>query len=369
MRPRALAATLCLLVALPLAGVVAGCGSSASAPAPPRSTFVGLLSQDAFDGTPNYQAVTLARVKKLGVQILRQTFDWSKIEPSEGRFRLAKTDRFVLAAAKEGMAVLPILFHAPSWATGRTRPPQSNVVDPPRRPASIASIARALVSRYGPRGSLWRQNPDVAPVPVRNWQIWNEPNLPQYWGDKPNARAYASLLAVAYRAIHVSDRDARVLSAGLPQSKLGVRFATYVRALYRAGARPYFDVFALHPYGTTTRAVIGAVRRTRALMRRFGDDRKPIWITELGWASAGPPSPFTFDPLSQAQLVATTIDALALERRALRIAGFVYFDWRDANPYPGRSDFWGLHTGLLENDGIAKPALAAFRDAVKRVEG
>ena len=369
MRPRALAATLCLLVALPLAGVVAGCGSSASAPAPPRSTFVGLLSQDAFDGTPNYQAVTLARVKKLGVQILRQTFDWSKIEPSEGRFRLAKTDRFVLAAAKEGMAVLPILFHAPSWATGRTRPPQSNVVDPPRRPASIASIARALVSRYGPRGSLWRQNPDVAPVPVRNWQIWNEPNLPQYWGDKPNARAYASLLAVAYRAIHVSDRDARVLSAGLPQSKLGVRFATYVRALYRAGARPYFDVFALHPYGTTTRAVIGAVRRTRALMRRFGDDRKPIWITELGWASAGPPSPFTFDPLSQAQLVATTIDALALERRALRIAGFVYFDWRDANPYPGRSDFWGLHTGLLTLDGQPKPAYYALQQALAAAAG
>ena len=368
MRPRALAATLCLLVAFPLAGVLAGCGSGASAPAPPRSTFVGLLSQDTFDGTPKYQAVTLARVKTLGVQILRQTFDWSKIEPSEGRFRLGQTDRFVLAAAKEGIAVLPILFDAPRWATGKTPPPQSNIVDPPSNPESIEAFARGMVGRYGPRGSLWRQNPGVDSVPVRNWQVWNEPNLPQYWGDKPNARAYASLLAVAHRAIHASDPGARVLSAGLPQSTLGVPFATYVRALYRAGARADFDVFALHPYGPSATAVIGAVRRTRALMRRFGDDRKPIWITELGWASAGPPSPFTFDPLSQAQLVATTIDALALKRRALRIAGFVYFDWRDANPYPGRSDFWGLHTGLLENDGIAKPALAAFRDAVKRIQ-
>jgi hypothetical protein len=365
LRPRTLAATLCLLVALPLAGALAGCGSGTGATAP-RSTFVGLVSQDAFDGTPKYQRATLAREKQLGVQILRQTFDWSTIEPLQGRFRLAQTDRFVLAAAKEGIAVLPILFDAPAWATGRNRPPQTNVVDPPRNPETIAGFARAMVGRYGPQGSLWRQHPGVDAVPVRNWQIWNEPNLPQYWRDRPDARAYARLLAAAYPAIHASDRDARVLSAGLPQSKLGVPFATYVRALYRAGARQNFDVFALHPYSTTTGAVLGAVRRTRALMRRFGDNRKPVWITELGWASGGPASPFTFDPLSQAQLVATTIDALALERRALRIAGFVYFDWRDANPYPGRSDFWGLHTGLLENDGTAKPALAAFRDAVKR---
>jgi len=50
-------------------------------------------------------------------------------------------------------------------------------------------------------------------------------------------------------------------------------------------------------------------------------------------------------------------------------AGFVYFDWKDGAPYPGRSDFWGLHTGLVTNAGVAKPSLAAFRDAVKRAHG
>jgi polysaccharide biosynthesis protein PslG len=363
-----LAASLCLLLAPPLAGALSGCGSGADATAP-RSTFVGLTSQDAFDGPPAYQDATLAREKKLGVEILRQTFDWATLEPAPGRFRLAKTDRFVLAAAKQGIAVLPILFHAPPWATGKTRSPQSNVVDPPRRPASLAAFARAMVRRYGPRGSLWRAHAGVDPVPVRDWQVWNEPNLPQYWGNRPDAAAYAKLLDAAHRAIHAADRGARVLSAGLPESALGVRFATYVRALYREGARTGFDVFAVHPYSSSTRGVLAAVRKTRALMRRYGDNRKPVWVTELGWASAGPKSPFTFDPLSQAQLVATTIDALSAERRALRIAGFVYFDWKDGRPYPGRSDFWGLHTGLLSADGGAKPSLAAFRDAVQRARG
>jgi hypothetical protein len=115
--------------------------------------------------------------------------------------------------------------------------------------------------------------------------------------------------------------------------------------------------------------VLAAVRGTRALLRRYGDARRPIWITELGWASGGPHSPFTFDPLSQAQLIGNTIASVAAHRRALGIAGFVYFGWRDAPTYSGRSDFWGLHTGLLSLDGTPKPSLAAFRDAVRRAVG
>jgi len=367
LRSRALAATFCLLLAASLGGALAGCGSGGggSQTAAPHSTFVGLESQDVFVGHPDYQEATLAREKRLGVQILRQTFDWSTIEPSRGRLRLGMTDRFVLAAARHGMAVLPILFNAPRWATGKARPMGSNVVDPPRAQSNMAAFARAMVRRYGPGGSLWRQNRGVTAVPVRYWQVWNEPNLPQYWGNKPDAAAYEKLLRAVSRAIHAADRGARVVSAGLSESRLGVSFATYVRALYAAGARGSFDLFALHPYGSSARGVLAAVERTRALMRRYGDAHKPVWITEMGWASAGPPSPFTFDPLGQAQLVGTTIRLLKASRRELRIAGFVYFGWRDGRPYPGRSDYWGLHTGLIENDGAAKVSLASFRDAVR----
>jgi hypothetical protein len=371
LRSRGLATTLCLLLAPPLAGALYACGSDGdgSKVAAPRSTFVGLVSEDVFRAAPGYQDATLARERKLGVDILRQTFDWSTIEPSRGHFRLATTDRFVLATARYGIAVLPILFNAPRWATGKTRPARSNVVDPPRAPTSMAAFARVMVRRYGTTGSLWRQNPDVPKVPIRDWQVWNEPNLPQYWGNQPDAAAYAKLLRAVARAIHTSDHGARVLSAGLSDSKLGVPFTTYVRALYAAGARGSFDVFALHPYSSSARGVLAAVEGTRALMRHHGDARKPVWITEMGWASAGPPSPFTFDPLGQAQLVATSIQLLAAKRRELGIAGFVYFAWKDGYPYPGRSDFWGLHTGLVGRLGAPKPSLASFRDAVQRASG
>jgi hypothetical protein len=55
---------------------------------------------------------------------------------------------------------------------------------------------------------------------------------------------------------------------------------------------------------------------------------------------------------------------VAKERRALRLQGFVYYGWTDLPPYAGRSDFWGLHTGLYWADGRAKPAARAYATAV-----
>ena len=68
-----------------------------------------------------------------------------------------------------------------------------------------------------------------------------------------------------------------------------------MRDLYRAGAKPWFDTVAVHPFTNNRRSVrltveqtLEIVRRVRAQMRRRGDGRKPILVTEMTWpASAG----------------------------------------------------------------------------------
>jgi hypothetical protein len=52
-------------------------------------------------------------------------------------------------------------------------------------------------------------------------------------------------------------------------------------------------------------------------------------------------------------------------RSKLKLRGVVYYSWRDSLPYAGRTDFWGLHTGLLDLAGRPKPGLKAFRQALK----
>ena len=57
------------------------------------------------------------------------------------------------------------------------------------------------------------------------------------------------------------------------------------------------------------------------------------------------------------------ITTLARLASSLRLRGVVYFGWRDAPPYAGGVDFWGLHTGLLARNGTGKPALSAYYQA------
>jgi hypothetical protein len=110
-------------------------------------------------------------------------------------------------------------------------------------------------------------------------------------------------------------------------------------------------------------AIVGARRITASAE----DGDVPIWVTEFGWATRpGPGSKMTVGPKTQARLLQAALPALAAQRARLRLRGIVYYAWRDAKPYPGGEDFWGLHTGLLDREGDAKPALRSFSRAVHR---
>ncbi|TML04202.1 MAG: hypothetical protein E6G41_12340 [Actinobacteria bacterium] len=270
------------------------------------------------------------------------------------------------AAAQRGLEVMPVLFNPPGFHTSGPPRPSWRGTFPPRRPADLGAFAVVLVRRYGPDGSFWKGHPELTPVPIRTWQVWNEPSLPVYWPTGPDPKAYARLLAATGKAIKSVDPGATIVSAGIPQSRIGVPFGRYVEGLYRAGAKGSFDALAIHPYARDTAGVIAAIVQARRIMDRHGD-HSPIWVTEVGWASGGPPSDFTVGPLGQAQRVRSTLLALNARRQALGLRGIVYFGLRDSPVYPGGHDFWGLHTGLLRIDGSRKPAFAAYEKAAQRL--
>ncbi len=356
-----------LALALATSLALASCGGSdkptpLETPARPPADFVGIVSEDAFAGGPAYRARALDRQRSAGVRLVREAVRWNKVERSPGRYDLSRLDGFVRAAARRRLRILPILVDPPSFRSSAPRSGVARGTYPPRDPAALGRFGAVLVGRYGPDGSLWRASPRLPRVPIRAWQVWNEPNLPVYWASGPDPAGYARLLQATATEIKRADPHAEVVSAGLSQTRLGMPFADFVRGMYRAGAGKALDTFALHPYAHTAAGVLEAVRSTRRLLRELGG-APPIWITEFGWASGGPSSPFTVGERSQARLVETAIGAFAGQRRELGIRGAVYYDWRDASPFPGSRDFFGLHTGLLRADGRPKPALSAFEKA------
>lgn len=353
-----------VLIALCL--VVAGCGGAEKHEPPERSAFVGVVSEDTFDGDASYRERELPRLVRSGVGLLRQPFYWGLVEKSPGTFDFATLDRYVEAVARHGIQLLPILFGTPDF--GSSAPPpdrRARGTYPPSSPAAFARYAGAAVRRYGPGGSFWSEHPRLPAMPVHAWQVWNEPNLPQFWASGPDPAAYTRLLRAAAAAIREADPRARVVSAGLSFSRHGIPFERFVREMYGAGAGDAIDVVAVHPYATNAAATLDLVRRARALLRELGR-LEPIWVTEFGWASGGPASQFTVDEAGQAARTEATMRALEQRRHELGIAGIVYYNWHDRPPSAEQPDFFGLNTGLVRDAGSAKPALEAFKRAARR---
>ena len=95
--------------------------------------------------------------------------------------------RLILAAAKRGLRVLPVLVGSPAWAR------QDEKVDFSAPTAegrfAYAVLCQEFVKRYGPNGTLWAEHPEVTPIPVRQWQIWNEPQGERFWHETPRPAA------------------------------------------------------------------------------------------------------------------------------------------------------------------------------------
>jgi hypothetical protein len=324
-----------------------------------------MVTEDAFANPGRYRAATLNQLARMGVGIVRETFDWATIEPAPHRFNFLPYDSFVGSLAARRMTVLPVLLNAPPFLSSKPAHGAQPGTYPPRNYADMGAFAATLVRRYGPNGKFWQEHPELPRVPIRAWQIWNEPSLPAYWPSGPDPAEYTALLARVARSIRHLDPGADVVSAGIPNSRLGIPFDDFVNGMYAAGARGAFDTLAIHPYARDADGVTAAVENARRIMNSHGDRSARIWITELGWADSGPTSSFTVGAKGQARRIDSVLTSLVGLRSQARLEGVVYFGWRDGAPYaPTFKDFWGLHTGLLTRQGRPKPALRAFSERV-----
>ncbi|MEA2177068.1 MAG: polysaccharide biosynthesis protein PslG, partial [Solirubrobacteraceae bacterium] len=272
---------------------------------------------------------------------------------------------FAVASAN-GLRVLPVVLRAPAWA--RERP--SEMASPPRGDGPYAAFLTALVGRYGPQGSFWTQRPDLPRSPQRQWQVWNEPNIDTYWSSpSPFAARYVRLLRASHRALKAADPGSEVVLAG---------FANFSwRALadaYRAGARRWFDVAAVHPFSGRLENVLKIVRLTREAMARAGDRRKGLIISELTWPSAKGETRntigFETTEAGQAMRLRNAYAALLRIRRSSRIRQVFWYTWLSPDRDSPNSFSWsGLRKlGPPGADApVDKPALAEFRRVALRV--
>lgn len=350
--PRVLAGRKRVLAIVFLLALSAASSSGVAASARPvPARFLGVVPQGEL-GEADFD-----RMQGI-VGTLRIPFYWYEIEPRPGVYDFARLDAVVGEAADRGIAVLPFVYGSPRWATG------GEAVPPLRGRARVAwqSVLRRLVRRYGPGGGFWRGR--ARRLPIRRWQIWNEPNFLLFWRPRPSPHDYVELLRGSASAIRAADPGATVVTAGVAPVEGGISPWSFLRRLYRQpGARAAFDVLALHPYAPYVHWIATEIRFVRELMAEAGDAKTPLQLTEIGVASGSDRRDvFDLGRRGQASYL-RRVFALALRnRQRWRLAGLDWFTWRDASTADPHCGFCE-HSGLLDASGEPKPAWSAFRAA------
>lgn len=301
----------------------------------------------------------LDRIALGGAGFVRAPIKWNHVQAVEnGSYDWSEYDTFLTETASVGLNVLPVVVGSPRWAA-------VTVADQPTRRRSLRALSafvRALTDRYRPGGAFWATRPELPQLPVRSWQLWNEPNSRHFWAGEPDASEYVSLLGRMARATRAADPDAQIVLAGMGEQREKNRASDFLRAMYaQKGFSKSFDVAAAHAYAKRPRGVETAVRRLRGVMDAAGDRRKPIWITEMGWASSGPSGDFRVtDPEGQAALLEATFGRMAQRASRLTLERITWYESRDRTPPETAAASWVYHVGFFEVDGDPKPAWSAF---------
>jgi hypothetical protein len=297
-------------------------------------------------------AAELARMGRGKVGTLRVNLAWGSVQSGpDAPYDWSHYDDVVGQAAKNGIRVLATVYSSPAWAEPSPEyPPLGS------RLPLFEHFARAAAQRYGSNGTFWKDNPELPKLPIVDWQAWNEPNTPLFWKPTPDGSGYLELLRGFDSAIHGADPDARILLGGLfPTPRGGIPMTTFLSQLYQGGARTRFDAVAVHPYARTPGDAIAVIEEARTIMDRFGDSDASLWVTEVGWASAGLPSGLTVGPERQAEYLKQTFELAAADRERLRLDGVI---WYSLNDTPGQ--LWPGHCGLFTLDGSAKTSWNSF---------
>jgi hypothetical protein len=362
-----------ILLAATLAFLIAWSPPALAKRKVPQGFYGVMWDRAATDAPDADQEGQWALMAQSGVESVRTVFSWARIQPEVGVTDFTYTDRLVGLAASHGIKLVPVVRTAPTWAKANP----FAVGAPPQNPSDYAAFLTALIARYGPNGSYWVEHPELPKLPVRVWQIWNEPHLNLWWntdGRSPNAWVpeYAQLLKTAKAAIDKADPGATVVLAALADYAW-----KHLTRLNRYKIGRYYDVAAINLFTARPASVIKGVRYFRRVMRRGGARRKPVWLTESTWPAgkgrvSRPQAAWQRSWYTTDQGMADRVHAIyrlaAKYRGKLRIGKVVWYTWSSAYYDNDLFDYSGL-VRFSGGEYEQRPALDAYAASARRYEG
>jgi len=207
---------------------------------------------------------------------------WADIEPSKGQWRFEKLDGYVSLAQQHGTGILLTLGGSPRWASARPNEPSNYSPGFTAEPLSIddwRSYVKTVTLRYKGR--------------IQAYEIWNEPNLPDYW--RGTTDQMLTLTKEASLIIRGVDPQALVVSPSAT-ADYGI---PWLAEFLKKGGGQYVDVIGFHfyvnPHTLPPEDMLPVIQHVHEVLADNGLANKPVWNTETGWLE---PAKFDSDELA-----------------------------------------------------------------------
>ncbi len=303
---------------------------------------------------------------ELGVGWERILFYWNEIQPNGPNDwnTLHVREEWLNEANAQGRQVVGLLKNTPNWATD----------------GEFASgVPRGLYLPVDDPGNLWanyvrRVAQYYGPLGVRNWIVWNEPDIAagvygyEFAG---SVEDYYQMVKVAYQVMKATDPQAKIHIGGMTHWHDPGYLRRFLQVVVNdpeaAQNNYFFDVITYHIYfrPETISSIVG---NGFAVQQQLGiSPMKPVWINET---NARP----NLDPEWPVEVQAFNVDleqqawyipqayALGFYAGAERIAVYKLVD---INMNPG-DESWGL---IRPYDFSKRPAFYAYQNTIKYLAG
>jgi len=291
-----------------------------------------------------------------------------KIFPPPGQVTMQQDEVSTAASPPDG------LFE-PIFADGTDIPGPGKTIN---QANSWAGFVHNTVEQYRPGGILATQEGWGSGVGVRYWEIWNEPDLTQFWSG--TVAEYYRLLEVAYPIIKSADAEATVILGGLAFFENEYWLSNLLELTGGDPEKAYFDVVSFHYYWSIYHGEYW-LARTRATLDAYDLSHVPIWITESGvpvwddfpatYYEVPSDSPWRGTMEEQAAYVIQNV-ALAFHYDVERYYHFMLHDDCGNTPQDAfglRQNVWPYGCNPLDTypDGKRRPSYAAYQLAAEQL--
>ncbi|MBS1703219.1 MAG: cellulase family glycosylhydrolase [Armatimonadetes bacterium] len=272
-----------------------------------------------------------------GINYVRTDFTWEATEKAAGQYDFSAYDRLLARLKPAHIRPLFILDYGNSiYEQGAPKTVKAQ--------DAYAAWAAAAIAHY--------KGEEIV------WEIWNEPNISQFWKPQPDPSSYAMLALKAAKAMRTADANCRIIGPGVSTIDM-----PFLKAVLTPELLGLIDGVSVHPYRSGgPETVVKDYEKVQDLIHSVapkGREDMPVVCSEWGYSTY---KGGNVNEDRQAMYLAK----LWLLSAAAGSPVSIYYDWKDDGDDARNSEH---RFGIVRSNLKPKPAFDAARLVLKAFKG